>query len=810
MDASAGKSIRKFLGDAANANCKLIWSSATREFTEDLMRKEMLQSERHAFPSLEAAVRYIEGGITDYLKHINLKWLEVDRMFRMHHNLARFAYDQDPWGGVLLRVTARSCCPWRYCDQIATEAYTTILWNPGDMDAGLFLVHSGRVALFADIPASNAKKGVWDNPVAVYGHGWFLNREFIVGRPTKYYAVALDGGEVFSWSRQQWWKMLKECPILASEIWRAADAQQALDVDRLQMIINTQSGHYQYDRPENVVTAAAKEAQVSPQTDDEEDDGDFAIPYDDQNRVFLPEMFRVLTESLEIAEHFGKFGAYRNDALEPFLLPLLPRAISQNLEVAFKTYALAEKGVSILPIERAMPALKHAGIPRVVVLHCGHKFFTKGQFMSLGHSASMARLPKPLRTKLQDLLTSACKKHSWTSRLEAHHLSFVLRESLHHSFTTELVQELMDDIGHQLDSSEDVFLSICSRLFKWYEQYWNLLLTILQVSAEDDDPALFTFEDLVKLLKTDHTTATEMLWSCDWIDFNAEGERRGKDLHAYDVALCVLLQVAPPSAIQHPRPLLNTGDDEPSAPETEDMKPKRKEAFTDLSKCIANLRNLSDADFDEAMSNFQRYIPEYEGMVEADKVEEISVSDSDDDAERPVIAHGCRQRLHIMLEDPGSSTLATIIFLGMGIMICISILTMLIRPFMEYGRKEKVTQTEKDIWFGFELVLTVIFTVEYLFRISVANAMGTQTTFHFVISPTNICDVLAIIPFYIEVAAGMDAEEFRLLRVVRLLRLTRIAQLARYARRSTLLPPIAMVLLVIWGIYMKAGLSDSK
>mmetsp|Transcript_22403 Transcript_22403/g.36881 ORF Transcript_22403/g.36881 Transcript_22403/m.36881 type:complete len:119 (-) Transcript_22403:237-593(-) len=116
-----------------------------------------------------------------------------------------------------------------------------------------------------------------------------------------------------------------------------------------------------------------------------------------------------------------------------------------------------------------------------------------------------------------------------------------------------------------------------------------------------------------------------------------------------------------------------------------------------------------------------------------------------------------------------------------------------------------------------EAVLTGVFTVEYILRVSVANSMGTQTTFRYIISPGNICDFAAILPFYIELAMDQVAQAFRLgkvvrgarvMRLIRLLRLARVARLSRLARRTEVFAPIAMCLLVIWGTYMKNGLSD--
>ena len=72
----------------------------------------------------------------------------------------------------------------------------------------------------------------------------------------------------------------------------------------------------------------------------------------------------------------------------------------------------------------------------------------------------------------------------------------------------------------------------------------------------------------------------------------------------------------------------------------------------------------------------------------------------------------------------------------------------------------------------FEVLSVVIFTIEYLLRIYVA-----EQKLAFVISFFGVVDLLAILPFYL--ALGID---LRTVRTFRLLRLFRIFKLARYSR----------------------------
>jgi len=162
---------------------------------------------------------------------------------------------------------------------------------------------------------------------------------------------------------------------------------------------------------------------------------------------------------------------------------------------------------------------------------------------------------------------------------------------------------------------------------------------------------------------------------------------------------------------------------------------------------------------------------------------------------------GIRARLHLFLEEPTSSKSAEILFIVMGACILLSVFSMVVEPLLTPPGTE-ISDIEKKVWFGLEVFFTSVFTVEYVLRLFVCNALGTQTILRFVIQPTNICDVVAILPFYIELLVSSEGEGFRLLRIVRLLRLTRITRIAKLAKRNPLFGPIAMVMVVIWFIYL--------
>merc|ERR1712217_938197 len=85
----------------------------------------------------------------------------------------------------------------------------------------------------------------------------------------------------------------------------------------------------------------------------------------------------------------------------------------------------------------------------------------------------------------------------------------------------------------------------------------------------------------------------------------------------------------------------------------------------------------------------------------------------------------------------------------------------------------------------------------------VANALGDQTFLGFVKQPTNLCDFGAVLPLYLDVFLNANLQQFRLLKIARVLRLLRLVHLAK---NSAPLAPVAIILAVVWSIYLKTGL----
>jgi hypothetical protein len=168
-------------------------------------------------------------------------------------------------------------------------------------------------------------------------------------------------------------------------------------------------------------------------------------------------------------------------------------------------------------------------------------------------------------------------------------------------------------------------------------------------------------------------------------------------------------------------------------------------------------------------------------------------------------APSIQAKVWCLLEDPGSSRAAGNFSIIMAVFILMSALTLFLEPLIS-PKNSYVSQTEKTVWFSFELFFTALFTLEYLLKLWSCSVA--KSRMRFLKEPMNICDIVAVMPFYIDQIIDADKEEFRLFRIFRLLRLSRLVRLGRLAKKSATFAPIAMILVVIWGIYMKNGLKE--
>lgn len=178
------------------------------------------------------------------------------------------------------------------------------------------------------------------------------------------------------------------------------------------------------------------------------------------------------------------------------------------------------------------------------------------------------------------------------------------------------------------------------------------------------------------------------------------------------------------------------------------------------------------------------------------RLQEAAEEDAEREAEETAFSWSnpnltTRQKIWIVMNYPGSSRAARIWSTLVMITIIISSASFVIGSLARF-------QADKHPAFGIiELVCVIIFTVEYIFRLATSPSRkdGPETLkvyaksrFHFMIKPMNVVDLVAILPFYVEllVAAFVDGErgDASALAVVRVVRITRVFRLLKLGKHN--------------------------
>lgn len=155
-----------------------------------------------------------------------------------------------------------------------------------------------------------------------------------------------------------------------------------------------------------------------------------------------------------------------------------------------------------------------------------------------------------------------------------------------------------------------------------------------------------------------------------------------------------------------------------------------------------------------------------------------------------------RKRLRRFLYDPDSSGLAMAWSVFMLGTVIASLLMLVLVP---------LVSMPKNFVFGFEVYITAVFSLEIVLKLSVANSKGKGYR-SFFMSVGNICDVVATLPLYLELAFAVHSTEFQLMRLNRILRVTRAFRFVKLQKTESLAGPLVTVLAVIWGIFLHVGL----
>ena len=147
------------------------------------------------------------------------------------------------------------------------------------------------------------------------------------------------------------------------------------------------------------------------------------------------------------------------------------------------------------------------------------------------------------------------------------------------------------------------------------------------------------------------------------------------------------------------------------------------------------------------------------------------------------------------MDDPSSSRFARFVSIAVVGTILLSVTALVVESMPQYQ------EGYDDTFFVIELVSVMVFTMEYLLRLLSCP----YSKWLFIKQPLNIVDVVAIFPFYLEVALGsLTSVSTTSLRVVRLVRVFRMFKISRYmtwlrvfyATIKTSAAPLGMIMFV--------------
>lgn len=138
-----------------------------------------------------------------------------------------------------------------------------------------------------------------------------------------------------------------------------------------------------------------------------------------------------------------------------------------------------------------------------------------------------------------------------------------------------------------------------------------------------------------------------------------------------------------------------------------------------------------------------------------------------------------RKKIFGTLTDPSYSKLAKQLNLVINILIFGSVLQLVLESVHELNN----TNEKKNIFFGFELFFVIIFTLEYLLK--VVSCPDVKRLPRFLVSVGWLIDLIAILPFYIELILGgeSNAAFLRVVRIVRVFRVLRILKASKHLKQ---------------------------
>lgn len=173
----------------------------------------------------------------------------------------------------------------------------------------------------------------------------------------------------------------------------------------------------------------------------------------------------------------------------------------------------------------------------------------------------------------------------------------------------------------------------------------------------------------------------------------------------------------------------------------------------------------------------------------------------------PILPQG-RQSLRLavwdVFNDPESCKAAQVVMIWVMSLIIISTIAFVAESMPEFHVRGGPDPTWPEFWDTMETVIVLQFSLEYLARLVVCSSYDASyfvAAARFIIEPMNVVDLVAILPWYLELL-GLAGSGSAILRVFRLARVVRIFKLGKYAAglqmfaRTLLASADALLLLV--------------
>jgi len=456
---------------------------------------------------------------------------------------------------------------------------------------------------------------------------------------------------------------------------------------------------------------------------------------------------------------------------------------------------------ALLPPSRLKEALLFAGLNVVLSLDLSHSL-TLPEFLLVGQHAIMASLSDQQVSSISAIFQSYDADSS--GQLDLNELDPLLTQTIYPSISIEEVSGIAefwdDDLSGKIELSE--FQKLVSRFIRQREQDWNVLCALRELSGDSEasSETCLAAESLAKGSLMTDVEAEELLWS---------SQRSGSSLlQMKDVLPMILLDLRTEPAKLPPKP-----------PPAESRRAS-KAALQELHDVYITARRESTRKLREMLAQIviDLRIPNSREKATKDAIATADVNLS------PVVSSGndmeaiCLNdepqdlqaerhedpaaRLSRFLYEPRSSAMASLWATAILVTVLASVVMLVLEP---------LVLIPNGIRFGFEAVVTLVFSLELLLRlvcVVVAKVRGRYMGGH-MIDINAIVDVVAVSPLYLELALSWHVHELQLVRLNRFLRVTRVFRFVRLESVEAVAGPFVTVLAVIWGIFLHVGVMYS-